>query len=64
VLAWATFVESWYGTEAVNFGIYEAWWFNLLLGLLGLNVLCAAMIPLPVEEVSDRLPHFSLPIPP
>jgi hypothetical protein len=47
VLAWATFLESWYGTEAVHFAIYDAWWFAGLLGLLGVNVLCAALIRFP-----------------
>jgi len=47
VLGWATFVESRYGTEAVHFGIYGAWWFAGLVGLLGLNVLCAAAIRFP-----------------
>ncbi len=47
VLGWATFVEKWYGTEAVSFGIYQSWWFALLMGLLGLNVLCAALIRYP-----------------
>lgn len=47
VLAWATFVERDYGTEAVHFAIYDAWWFAALLGLLGVNVLCAALIRFP-----------------
>lgn len=47
VLAWATFVESRLGTPAVRFGIYGTWWFALLGGLLGFNVLCSALIRLP-----------------
>lgn len=47
VLAWATFVESRYGTEAVHFAIYDASWFSALLALLGINVLCAALIRFP-----------------
>jgi hypothetical protein len=47
VLAWATFVESWYGTPAAHFGIYGTWWFILLNCLLGLNVLAAALIRFP-----------------
>ncbi len=47
VLGWATFVEKWYGSEAVSFGIYRSWWFAVLLGLLGLNVLCATLIRFP-----------------
>jgi len=50
VLAWATFVEKWYGTEAVWFGIYRAWWFMALVGLLGLNVLCATLIRWPWKK--------------
>jgi len=47
VLAWATFVESRYGTPAVRFGIYGTWWFSLLNLLLGLNVLFAALVRFP-----------------
>ena len=47
ILAWATVVESIHGTEAVHFAIYDAWWFAALLGLLGVNVLCAALIRFP-----------------
>ncbi len=50
VLAWATFVEKWYGAEAVSFGIYRAWWFMLLVGLLGMNVLCATLIRWPWKK--------------
>jgi hypothetical protein len=47
VLACATFIESGYGTEAVRFAVYGSWWFAALLGLLGVNVLAAALIRLP-----------------
>ncbi|NUQ66377.1 MAG: hypothetical protein HUU20_28270 [Pirellulales bacterium] len=47
VLGWATLVESRYGTEAVHFGIYGTRWFAALNLLLGLNVLCAALIRFP-----------------
>ena len=50
VLGWATFVDKWYGEEPVAFGIYRSWWFALLLGLLGLNVLCAALIRYPWKK--------------
>lgn len=50
VLAWATFVESWFGTEAVQFGIYQTWWFAAIVALLGLNVLAAALIRVPWER--------------
>lgn len=47
VLAWATFLERDYGTEAVHFAVYDSWWLAALLGLLGINVLCAALIRFP-----------------
>ncbi|NQU23236.1 MAG: hypothetical protein HQ567_18305 [Candidatus Nealsonbacteria bacterium] len=47
VLAWATYVESQFGTPAVQFGIYGTWWFLLLGALLGVNVLCSALVRLP-----------------
>lgn len=47
VLGWATFVESAYGTRAVQFGIYGAWWFTLLGALLALNIFAAAVIRYP-----------------
>ncbi len=47
VLGWATLVESRYGTKAVHFGVYGTWWFAALNVLLGLNVLCAALIRFP-----------------
>lgn len=50
VLGWATFVEKWYGTEAVSFGVYRSWWFMGLVGLVGLNVLCAALIRWPWKK--------------
>ncbi len=50
VLGWATFVEREYGTPAVHFGIYGTWWFAGLLGLLGLNVLSAALIRVPWKK--------------
>jgi hypothetical protein len=46
-LAWATFVESAYGTPAVQFGVYQTWWFALLCFLLALNIFCAAAIRYP-----------------
>lgn len=47
VLAWATVIEQRYGGKAAGFGIYGAWWFSVLLVLLGLNVLAAALIRFP-----------------
>ncbi|HLA83237.1 MAG TPA: hypothetical protein VJL29_00465 [Thermoguttaceae bacterium] len=50
VLAWATWVENAYGTAAVQFGIYQSWWFAALLALLGVNVLAAALIRFPWQR--------------
>ena len=47
VLAWTTYVERDYGNRAVQFGIYGSWWFAALMALLGVNVLCAALIRYP-----------------
>lgn len=54
VLAFATLVESAYGdaskSGAANWAIYQTWWFAALQGLLGLNVLCAALIRFPWKK--------------
>jgi len=50
LLAWATVVETWYGGAGVRFGIYGSWWFGALGSLLGLNILCAALIRLPWKK--------------
>ena len=47
VLGWATFVENEYGTNVSRFAIYRAWWFDVLLTLLGVNVLCSMLARLP-----------------
>lgn len=47
LLAWATQVDSRYGHKAAQFAIYGTWWFAAVLTLLGLNVLCAALIRFP-----------------
>lgn len=41
ICAYATFYESWHGTEAVQRDVYQTAWFAALLGLLALNVLAA-----------------------
>lgn len=46
-LGWATFVESAYGTPAVQFGVYGTWWFALINLLLAVNIFCAAAIRYP-----------------
>ncbi len=50
VLAWATIMESRFGTAAVKFGIYGTGWFAALNVLLAINVLCAALIRLPWKK--------------
>ncbi|HEY4003192.1 MAG TPA: cytochrome c biogenesis protein ResB [Candidatus Xenobia bacterium] len=42
-LASATFVESAYGTPTARHFFYQAWWFQGILMLLAVNVLCAAL---------------------
>ncbi len=37
-IAYATFIENDYGTQAARILVYNAWWFNILLGLLALNL--------------------------
>lgn len=47
VLAYATFFEKWYGTSAVQEWIYQSPLFTILLAVLGINILCAALIRFP-----------------
>jgi len=47
LLAWATLVDSQYDFKAAQFAIYGTWWFAAVVLLLGVNVLCAALIRLP-----------------
>jgi hypothetical protein len=42
-LAGATLLESRYGAHIAQECVYRSWWFGLLLGLLAVNVLCAAL---------------------
>lgn len=46
-LGLATFVEAAHGTPVVQFYIYQTWWFEALLVLLGVNIFCAAAIRYP-----------------
>ena len=43
VLSWGTIYEVRYGTAAVQRFIYTSWWFELLLGFLGLNLATVAI---------------------
>ncbi len=47
VLGLATFVEKFYGTAGVQFGMYGAWWFTALNALLAWNIFAAAAIRYP-----------------
>lgn len=47
VLALATFVEKYYGTSGVQFGMYGTWWFTALNALLAWNIFAAAAIRYP-----------------
>jgi hypothetical protein len=47
VVAWATFVERWYGAAAAHSDIYDTAWFAGINALLALNVLCALLIRFP-----------------
>ena len=48
ILIWSTFwgVKV-YGLAATEFGVYQSWWFALLMLLLGINVLAATIVKLP-----------------
>ncbi len=43
VLAWGTIYEARFGTSAVQRFVYHSWWFQLLLGFLGVNLAVAAL---------------------
>lgn len=48
VLSWSAFyLDAQYGNKVVQFAAYGTWWFATLVFLLGLNVLCAALIRFP-----------------
>ena len=42
VLAWGTIYETRFGTAAVQRFVYQAWWFQALLGFLAVNLAVAA----------------------
>src|SRR5207249_3566657 len=42
VLFLGTLVESWYDARVAAQLVYQTWWFVALLGLLGINIFCAA----------------------
>ena len=50
VLAWATWIESRYGTPAVQQAVYQSDWFAVLMAVLAVNVLAAALIRFPWQR--------------
>ncbi|MBQ9799895.1 MAG: hypothetical protein IJO40_08145 [Thermoguttaceae bacterium] len=46
-MGWATFVEREMGTPVAQRVIYASNWFYVLIGALGLNVLCSALVRIP-----------------
>lgn len=62
VLGGATFVESRFDAAAVQHGIYGALWFGILSFLLGLNVLCSALVRFPWKrsQIGFLLTHSGI----
>src|SRR5574340_473301 len=50
ILAVATFIEGGYGRDYAAWFVYGSTWFAAFLGLLGLNILAAALIRLPWKK--------------
>lgn len=50
VVGWGTILESRYGANYARWAIYEQPWFWVLLGLIGLNVLFAALSRIPYQR--------------
>ena len=50
VVAWGTIIESRYGAPYAKLAVYEQNWFWLLIGLIWLNVLCAALSRIPYKK--------------
>jgi ResB-like family protein len=50
VLFLGTLLESWHDRRTAHLLIYRTWWFGLLLGLLGANVLFAALMKWPWKK--------------
>ncbi len=45
-----TFIESYYGTDFVSRVIYKTWWFMAIQFFMGLSILFAAFVRLPVKK--------------
>jgi len=62
VLAFATVMGSYYGMRGSQIVVYQRWWFYGVLFLLGLNVLCAALIRYPwkMRQTGFVLTHLGI----
>jgi hypothetical protein len=62
VLFLGTLVESWYDARVAQQLVYQTWWFVLLLGLLGVNILCAAVKKWPWKryQIGFLITHLGL----
>ncbi len=49
-VAWGTIVESRYNTDMARFTVYRTFWFQILLGLLWVNILFAALSRIPYKR--------------
>ncbi|MDO8729720.1 MAG: cytochrome c biogenesis protein CcsA [Candidatus Omnitrophota bacterium] len=47
VLAWGTIYETRFGTASVQRFVYQAWWFQAILGFLAVNLATAAFLRFP-----------------
>ncbi|MEK7398106.1 MAG: cytochrome c biogenesis protein, partial [Candidatus Poribacteria bacterium] len=50
VVAVGTVIESRYSAQLASMTVYHAWWFELLLVLLWINILCAAISRIPYKS--------------
>ena len=62
ILLFGTVIEKYYGATAAKFGVYGAWWFNLLGLILGLNSAAALALrwPWKRQHLGFVLPHVGL----
>ena len=62
VLAFATFIGSYYGMRGSQIVVYQRWWFGGVLFLLGLNVFCAAMsrYPWKMRQTGFVITHLGI----
>lgn len=62
LLAWGTMIEKSYGAGVSQFFLYHTNWFALLLGLLGVNILCAGLsrFPWKFHHAPFLIAHFGI----